>query len=241
MIELKNLTVGNRKDARLIENQSLTIAPGTLTALVGRNGCGKSTLLRTLAGLQKPLAGEVFIAGNNLRHMTPQQRAEKIAVVTSEPMRIDRLTCRELVALGRSPYTGIMGNPTPADNAIVDKALQQAGITDFANRQISRLSDGECRRVMLARALAQSTPIILLDEPTSFLDIPGRYEICALLSSLAHQEGKTIIYSTHELQPALHYSDNMLFMRPAGLTIASPANMSANEEFRMTMRLDLLE
>lgn len=240
MIELRDLSIGNDKHNELVSKQTLTLGRATLTALTGRNGCGKSTLLRVMSGLQKPMGGKVMIDGRDIGEMSARQRATTVAIVTSEAVRAECLTCREFVGLGRSPHTGLFGRLDNEDRRHVAEALAATGMSGFAERRVTELSDGEKRRVMLAHALAQDTPVILLDEPTSFLDVPGRFEICELLSRLAHEQDRTIVYSTHELQPALHFSDNILFMRPEGLMLASPADMSVRPEFIQTMRLDLL-
>ncbi len=240
MIELRDVSIGNNRHNVLVSGQTLTLDRATLTALTGRNGCGKSTLLRVMAGLQRPLGGRVLIDGRDIGEMSARQRAMTVAVVTPDAVEARGLTCRELVGLGRSPHTGLFGRLDSEDRKRVAEALDATGMSGFAERHVAELSDGEKRRVMLAHALAQDTPVILLDEPTSFLDVPGRFEICELLSRLAHEQGRTIVYSTHELQPALHFSDRILFMRPKGLMLATPADMSARHEFIQTMRLDLL-
>lgn len=222
MIELRNITLANDPGRQLIGNQSVRISDGTLTALIGRNGCGKSTLLRVMAGLRRPQQGQVIINDTDVRHSPASEMARLVAVITTENPKVENLTCRQLVAYGRAPHTGLLGRLSADDERIVDHALQTVGMQSFASRKINTISDGEGRRIMLARALAQQTPVILLDEPTSFLDVPGRYEIAALLKRLAREEGKTIVYSTHELEPAYRYSDNILFMSADGLLLAPP-------------------
>lgn len=217
MIHFRNLSIANEPGKPLIQNQSLTIPDGTLTALIGRNGSGKSTLLRTMAGTQKPLVGQIIINGIDVHKASARELSRLIAVITTDSPSVENLTCRQLVAYGRAPYTGLLGRLSPADNDIVDQALKTVGMFDFANRKINRISDGERRRIMLARALAQQTPVILLDEPTSFLDVVGRAEISALLHQLARQQGKTILYSTHELQPAFQNADTVLLISPSGI------------------------
>lgn len=236
MIELIDFSAGNHTP--LVSGQNLVIDSGSLTALTGRNGCGKSTLLRVIAGTQKPLRGTVRIDGRPIDSLTPRHMARLVASVNTEPVKIERLTCRELVALGRSPMTGLFGRLDKVDRLAIDRALELVGMRAFASRQSSTLSDGESRRIILARALAQNTPVILLDEPTGFLDVPGRFEICSLLATLAHDENKTILYSTHELEPAIRFADSIIFMRREGLLKLAPQAMRANEEFVSTMRLD---
>lgn len=234
MIELHNITIANDPTLPLIDNQSLTLAEGTLTALIGRNGCGKSTLLRVISGEQKPVGGTVLINGLNPAKAGARELATNIAVITTENVKVQGLTCRELVAYGRSPYTGLLGRLTAEDERIVDESLDAVGMTSFANRRVAHISDGEGRRIMLARALAQQTPVILLDEPTSFLDVPGRYEIAQLLRELAHNQGKTIVYSTHELDPAMINADIMLLMYDGKLSAKTPTEMRESIEFART-------
>ena len=222
MIELQNITIANNPKHPLVQDQSLSIPRATLTALIGRNGCGKSTLLRAMAGIQRPLQGTVTINGVDVSHASARKLARLVAVITTESIKVDNLTCRQLVSYGRAPHTGLLGRLSASDEQIVDEALQTVGMEQFAQRKVGQISDGEGRRILLARALAQQTPVILLDEPTSFLDVPGRYEISALLGRLAREQGKTIVYSTHELDPAYLNADNLLYMSKEGLKFAAP-------------------
>lgn len=232
MIKLLNLTVGNGTTPLLL-NQNIEICrPGTLTALIGRNGSGKSTLLRVLCGQQRPTHGEALIGDLDPAQASPMTLAKHIAVVTTETVRVRNLTCRELVAMGRTPYTGLLGNLSPTDERCVSEALDAVGMAEFAARQLTQISDGEMRRVMIARALAQDTPVMILDEPTSFLDVPGRYEVCRLLSNLAHRQNKTIVYSTHELEPAMRYADSIALLAEKRLLILPPEKMRANDQFK---------
>lgn len=234
MIELINLTIANDVKCPLIEHQSIDIPEGTLTALIGRNGCGKSTLLRALGGIQKPRGGQVVINGMDVSRASAGEMAKSVAVITTESVKVNNLTCREMVSYGRSPHTGLLGRLSVKDERIVDEALATVGMTAFAERKVAQISDGEGRRIMLARALAQETPVILLDEPTSFLDVPGRYEIASLLGKLAHEQGRTILYSTHELEPAFREADLMILMRREGLLMLPPAQMQKSLEFAAT-------
>ena len=222
MIELQNITIANNPKHPLVQGQSLSIPRATLTALIGRNGCGKSTLLRAMAGIQRPLQGTVTINGVDVSRASARKLARLVAVITTESIKVDNLTCRQLVSYGRAPHTGMLGRLSASDEQIVDEALQTVGMEQFAQRKVGQISDGEGRRILLARALAQQTPVILLDEPTSFLDVPGRYEISALLGRLAREQGKTIVYSTHELDPAYLNADNLLYMSKQGLKFAAP-------------------
>lgn len=208
MIRLENITIsfGSRT---LIADASAHFKAGEMVALLGRNGTGKSTLLRAIVGLGSVQGGDIYIADKRLRSLSAAERAGLIAFVNTERVDVDALTVRELVAIGRSPYTNWMGRLTDEDRIKVEEAMQKVGITAFAERRVETLSDGECQRAMIARALAQETPIILLDEPTSFLDLPNRYELCRLLGELAHKEGKCILFSTHELDIALSLADSI--------------------------------
>ncbi len=208
MIRLENLTLGYEQRT-LIDGASAHFEAGQLTALIGRNGTGKSTLLRALAGLGEVRKGDILLSGEPLRTIRPEALARRIAFVTTERVRIANLRCRDVVALGRAPYTNWIGRMQEEDREAVEAALSQVGMADYADRTMDRMSDGECQRVMIARALAQATPIILLDEPTSFLDLPNRYELGHLLRRLAHEEQKCILFSTHELEIATRLCDTI--------------------------------
>ena len=182
-------------------------APQSLTALIGRSGTGRSPLLGAVAGLNPAAKGEVRLCGRTLAELTPTQRAATVSFVTTERVRIANLACEDVVALGRAPYTNWIGRLREEDRQIVHRALEQVGMGAFARKTMDRMSDGECQRVMIARALAQDTPVILLDEPTAFLDLPNRYELAVLLRRLAHEERKCILFSTHDLDIALSLCD----------------------------------
>ena len=201
MIELHDLSIGYG-DRTLLSEVEATIEKGKLTALIGRNGTGKSTLLRAIAGLNRRYSAEM---------------ARTLAFVTTERTRIANLKCEDVVAIGRAPYTNWIGRMQKADTEIVMRSLASVGMEDYAERTMDRMSDGECQRIMIARALAQDTPIILLDEPTSFLDMPNRYELCTLLAQLAHDEGKCILFSTHELDIAMSLADAIALIDPPRL------------------------
>ncbi len=207
MIELKDLSIGygNRE---LVSDAGAIFAPASLTALAGRNGSGKSTLLRAIAGLGKISAGEIIIDGKT-RFASAVERARSIAFVNTQRVRIANMKCRDLVGLGRAPYTDWAGRLGRRDREIVEAALDTVGMSAYADRTLDTMSDGECQRIMIARALAQDTPNILLDEPTSFLDLPNRYQLMELLGTLAHDRGKTILLSTHELDIALSTADTI--------------------------------
>lgn len=208
MIRLKNLTLGYA-DRTLLKQVSTSFEVGRLTALIGRNGSGKSTLLRALAGLNTEYEGQIMLGEEEIRQLDAHTLSTRLALVTTERVRIANLRCRDVVALGRAPYTNWIGRMQEEDRQLVEHALEVVGMSAFSDRTMDRMSDGECQRVMIARALAQQTPIILLDEPTSFLDLPNRYELCRLLSQLAHEEQKCILFSTHELDIARTMCDSI--------------------------------
>lgn len=162
--------------------------------MLGRNGSGKSTLLRTIAGLGKIKGGNILIDGKVLACLKPDELARTVSFVTTEKIRIPNLKCRDIVALGRAPYTNWIGRLQARDEEIVDGALELLGMSEYADRTMDQMSDGECQRIMIARALAQDTPVILLDEPTSFLDLPNRYELGILLRDLAHRQNKCVFF-----------------------------------------------
>lgn len=202
MILLENISLsyGSRT---ILRDVSLHLAKGELCALVGRNGAGKSTLLRALTSNDA-----THIDGVAMRELSPEKLAQSVAIVTTERIRIENMLVEELVAMGRAPYTNWVGHLQDVDRQIVGEAIELVGLSDFAKRDISTLSDGELQRAMIARAIAQQTAIILLDEPTAFLDIPTRFEVCRLLADLAHKESKTILFSTHDLDSALPVCDS---------------------------------
>lgn len=208
MIQLQNFSIGYGSRL-LLDRVNTSFRRGQLTALIGRNGTGKSTFLRALAGLNYRYSGEILFEGKNLRNMPPAESARILSFVNTERVRISNLRCEDVVAIGRAPYTNWIGRMQQADRDIVMKSLRTAGMESYMNRTMDKMSDGECQRIMIARALAQDTPVILLDEPTSFLDMPNRYELVSLLGSLAHEQEKCILFSTHELDVALRMCDSI--------------------------------
>lgn len=217
------LSYGSRT---LLDNVSATFEQGQLTALIGRNGTGKSTLLRAMAGLGAASAGNIELCGRPLAALTPHERATTVGFVTTDRVRIANLACEDVVALGRAPYTNWIGRMQEADRAVVERSLKLVGMSGFARKTMDRMSDGECQRVMIARALAQDTPVILLDEPTAFLDLPSRYELAMLLRRLAHEEGKCILFSTHDIDVALGFCDFAALIDSPSLCCLPAAEMA---------------
>jgi iron complex transport system ATP-binding protein len=210
------------------KNIEAEVLPGKLVALVGPNGAGKSTLLRTISGLQAPLSGQTDIHGKSVEKYTAKELAHEISIVLTEKPVTGNLTVEALVALGRFPYTGMLGNLSSEDKQKINWALEATGLLDFRNRNMMQLSDGERQKVMIARALAQDTPVIVLDEPTAFLDVINRVEVLRLLSDLAKSTGKSILLSTHDLQMALQVCDDLWVLDAAGNFYNGPAEEMVN-------------
>lgn len=199
---------------------------GTLTCLIGRNGSGKSTLLRTVARLQPKLGGRVELGGQDAEFFTASQFARTLGVVLTSRPDASNITVGEVVALGRAPYTGFWGRLSQSDHDIVNEAMRSVGIEQMSRRRVCSLSDGECQKTMIAKTLAQQTPYILLDEPTAFLDFPGKVELMLLLRRLAHEHGKTILMSTHDLEAALRTADRLWLLTDGALKQGTPQELA---------------
>ena len=224
MIRFQSLSLGYGSRI-LIDSLSATVKRGELTALVGRNGTGKSTLLRAITGLGERKGGDILLGDKSIDSLSTAELATMVAFVTTDKVRIANLRCRDVVALGRAPYTNWIGRMQEQDEEIVMRSMELVGMSDYADKTMDRMSDGECQRIMIARALAQQTPIILLDEPTAFLDMPNRYELCTLLQRLAHEEQKCILFSTHELDIALALCDSIAIISPPQLHLLPTEEM----------------
>jgi len=236
-IECRGLTIGYRERSVsgattvVKHNLSLRGMSGEMVALLGGNGIGKSTLLKTIAGFQSPLSGELLVRGRRMADYGTEKLARELSFVSTEIVRVANLTVREMVGLGRFPYTNWFGQLTGNDQEIVEKAIAQVGLSGYENRFINRISDGERQRAMIARALAQDTPIIVLDEPTAFLDISNKYEIVRILHQLASDHGKCILFSTHDLNTALSMADRVWLMLDAEVVEGIPEELAANGYF----------
>lgn len=236
MLEIKNVTLGYKGKPHLIEHLSIQAPQGQLIGLLGRNGVGKSTLLRSVAGMTPPLDGEICVDGRSIFTFTDIDRSQHIAFVSTEIVAAAHLRVWDVVALGRMPYTGWLGSLTESDKAKVRESLELVSMGTFAERAIESLSDGERQRVMIARALAQDTPLVLLDEPTAFLDLPNRYQIAILLKKLAHATGKTIIYSSHDLSTAIQICDSLWLFSTEGVAVGEPRELAAQGSFDVIFR-----
>lgn len=227
MIELKNLSTGYGRHT-VSANLNATLQSGRLTCLLGPNGVGKSTLLRTLCGFQPPLEGRMEMDGKDMAQLSRKEMSRSIGVVLTERPDVTDMRASDMVALGRTPYTGFWGTLGKEDRNRVDEAMQLVGITHLAHRMIHTLSDGERQKVMIAKALAQQTPVILLDEPTAFLDFPSKVETMRLLHRLAHESGKTVFLSTHDLETAIQLSDDLWLLSADGLESGTADSLSAD-------------
>ena len=225
-IELRNLGIGYTTKHGIItvaEGINGTICSRELTCLLGANGVGKSTLLRTLSAFQPKIQGEILMEGRDLSAWTDKELSRLIGVVLTEKPDVRNMTVRELVSLGRSPYTGFWGTYSKEDLQIVDESISLVGIDSLSRRMVHTLSDGERQKVMIAKALAQQTPVIYLDEPTAFLDYPSKVEVLQLLRRISREAGKTIFLSTHDVELALQLADTVwLMIREEGMAIGPP-------------------
>lgn len=212
MMKIKDLTIGYKTSGRqtvIGKNIEASLNRGEFTCLLGPNGAGKSTLMRTLAGFIPPLAGSILLDGRDLSSIPQNELAKSISVVLTDKPLVGSMTAEQLVALGRSPYSGFWGRINDDDRKIIENALLKTRTFDLKDRLFESLSDGEKQRVMIAKALAQSTPVIILDEPTAYLDFPGKAEAMRLMASLAHEHDKAILLSTHDLNMALSLADKL--------------------------------
>ena len=219
-IDLKNLSVGYRQTSgaslEILKNINLSATTGEMVAVIGSNGIGKSTLLRSIAGFQKYFSGSIKMNGNELQNIKEQEIAQIISFVSTENIRVSNMTVFDLVAYGRFPYTNWIGMLAENDKIIVTDAIEKVGLKGFENRLITQISDGERQRAMIARAFAQDTPVIILDEPTAFLDVSNKYEIFHLLQILSKQKQKTIVLSSHDLNIALREVDKLWIITENG-------------------------
>ncbi len=228
-ISIRQLSIGYRERRRqvvVMEGLNGTIRGGELTCLLGPNGVGKSTLLKTLSAFLPPLSGQVLLDGNDLSAFTPRQLARHLGVVLTAKPEAQHLTVEEIVGMGRMPYTGFWGTLQADDRRVVDGAIDMMGLQTLRNRMAGQLSDGESQRMMIAKALAQQTPVIFLDEPTAFLDFPGKVELMRLLQRVAHETGKIVFLSTHDVEMALQVADNIWLMLDNGLSVGTPQQLS---------------
>ncbi|GGF09832.1 ABC transporter ATP-binding protein [Flavobacterium limi] len=234
ILSTSNLSIGyrSRKGTVVIaQDLNLTFDSGKLIALIGANGIGKSTLLRTITGIQKPLSGSVFLNDKNISDYKPLDLAQNLSVVLTEKLPPSNLTVFELVALGRQPYTNWVGTLTETDIDKVRKAMELTQIEHLASKRHFEISDGQLQKVLIARALAQDTPLIILDEPTTHLDLLHKVSLFKLLKKLTKETQKCILFSSHDIDLAIQLSDEMIMMTPEMVMQDEPCNLISKGGF----------
>ncbi|MFD5215485.1 ABC transporter ATP-binding protein [Microbacterium sp. NPDC058345] len=210
VLKARRLSVGFRADVPILESVDIAIPPGRITALIGANGSGKSTLLRTLGSALAPLGGSVLLDGVDMRSITRRRLAQAVSLLPQQPVAPEGISVRGLSEFGRHPHRGFLRRATPDDRQIVERALASAGLADLADRPLDELSGGQRQRAWIAMSLAQDTPIMLLDEPTTYLDIAHQLEILDLLADLNARRRTTIIMVVHDLNHAAHYAHHLI-------------------------------
>ena len=229
-ITLTDVSIGyrTRQGVRTVaKGITASLLQGELTCLLGRNGAGKSTLLRTLAAFQPCLGGSISVEGRPLQDYSSKELAQRIGIVLTERPDVQQMTVWQLAAMGRSPYTGFWGSLHPDDEQVVNEAISLVGIAPLADRLVTTLSDGERQKVMIAKALAQQTSIIFLDEPTAFLDYPSKVDTLLLLRRICREQQKTVFLSTHDLELALQVADRLWLMQTDGtMAIGTPSELA---------------
>ena len=234
-ISTNNLTIGYEHHV-VQRDLKFELHPGEMVCMLGPNGCGKSTLLRTLAGLQPALSGTFTTSTLNSQLST----LPHIALVLTERLSIENTTVHDVVAMGRYPYTSFLGGLSPKDEQIIEQSLNDVGLSGSAHTFFNDHSDGEKQRTLIAKALAQETPIILLDEPTAHLDLPNRIRVLQLLRRVAREQNKTILISTHELDLAIKLSDRIMLMTPQqGIRLDTPDKLREQNAFTAAFGMDI--
>ena len=228
VINLSQLSVGYSLSHPVISDINLELRSGQLACLIGENGIGKSTLLKTLTGFLPKLKGSLLLGNRDIESFSQRELARQVSIVLTQKPDVQNLTIEEIIGLGRSPYTGFFGRLRAEDRKVVDDAIATMGIEKLRGRMIQTLSDGERQKVMIAKALSQETPIILLDEPTAFLDFPSKAETFQSLQRMAHERGKLILLSTHDLELAVRFADSLLEVKKGALQAVSASEVKAS-------------
>jgi iron complex transport system ATP-binding protein len=242
-LEVNDLQIGYRdknSHRSLTPPLNFALPPDSLTAVVGINGAGKSTLLRTLSGMHPALCGQVFIQGTPIDRMTPLDRAQRLSVVLTEPIASKNLTVTELVSLGRHPYTNWIGQLSEADLNRVSYALEKMELESIKRQACHSISDGQLQRALIGRALSQDTALMLLDEPTTHLDLYHKVKILKLLKEVAHTAHKTILFSTHEIDLAIQLCDSILILSPEHSQFGSPCGLIESGGFETLFPADTI-
>ena len=234
ILSTSNLTIGyqsKKENIVIAENLNLNLQSGKLIALIGANGIGKSTLLRTLCGIQKPLSGSVLLNDKDILKYEPLSLAQNLSLVLTDKLPPSNLTVFELVALGRQPYTNWLGKLSDIDLEKVNQAIELTQIQHLSNKKHDEISDGQLQKVLVARALAQDTPLIILDEPTTHLDLLHKVSIFKLLKKLSEATNKCILFSTHDIDLAIQLSDEMILMTENEVVKDQPCNLISKGVF----------
>jgi len=244
IIALNNAAIGykGKSNSTNVVKSGISVyaLKGELVAVIGGNGVGKSTLLRTIAGFQPPFGGDVLIRGEHVDAYREKELALIMSFVSTEIIRVPNLSVFDLVSLGRYPYTNWFGKLLDEDRHIVEEAIKSVGLQGYENRMVNYISDGERQKAMIARTLAQDTNVIVLDEPTAFLDLSNKYEIVHILHELASEKGKTILFSTHDLTTAIAESDRMWLMLDNSVEQGAPEDLILNGNFEFLFHNDHL-
>ena len=235
ILSINDLTIGysdrGLRENKVFSNINLNARKGELIVLIGRNGIGKSTLLRSIARLQESLSGDIAIFGKPYKAISRNQFAKWMSFVSTEIISVSNLKVFDLVSLGRFPYTNWFGKLNSEDIKLINEALELVGMENFAEKNVNEISDGERQRVLIARTLAQNTEIIVLDEPTAFLDLPNKYEIIHILNRLANKKKKLIILTTHDLNIAIQEADKIWLMDSELIVEGAPEDLILNKAF----------
>lgn len=243
ILKVNQLSIGyktKKAETVIASNINFELQKGELIGLVGANGIGKSTLLRTLIKVQPELSGSILLNNKALKATSILELAQQLSIVLTEPLSSKNLSVFELVSLGRHPYTNWIGSLTQTDTVIINRALEQVNIIDLKDKKCYELSDGQLQKVMLARALAQDTDVIVLDEPTSHLDMYHKAYILKLLQKLAKETGKTILFSSHEIDLAIQLCDTMIVMQKDEVVYGQPCHLISEGVFETLFPKDLI-
>lgn len=243
VLKTQDLSIGytSKKERNVVaSNINIELHQGELVGLVGVNGIGKSTFLRTLTNVQNALSGHIFINGKNIKQYAALDLAKALSLVLTEQLMSKNLSVFELIALGRQPYTNWVGNLSENDLTIINTAISQTNLTDLKHKRCFELSDGQLQKVMIARALAQDTDLIILDEPTSHLDIYHKVSTLKLLQKLAKDTNKTILFSSHEIDLSIQLCDKLIVMTPDKVVCDMPCNLISNGTFNSLFPEDLI-
>ena len=243
-LEIQHLSIGypgnHREKHVVVSDLNLSLKKGEFTAIIGINGIGKSTLLRTLGGVQNKLAGSILINGEPLESLSGQTLATEMSIVLTDALANKNLTVKELISLGRQPYTNWLGILREEDNRVIEDAIEKIGLQSFQDRKCFELSDGQLQTVLIARALAQDTPIILLDEPTTHLDLYHKVQVLKTMKHIAHELQKTVVYTTHEIDLAIQLCDKMLILDHPESHFGTPSELIENKSFQGLFPSDLI-